>query len=67
MSAGPRSDPGRPAYGHVDTTRNRAAPEVELALIAIDFMGRGRASLRRGSVSASGQSVRSVHQASGHV
>lgn len=29
---------GGPQYGHVDTTRNRAAPEVELALIEIDFM-----------------------------
>ncbi|AWU98424.1 hypothetical protein DM992_01740 [Burkholderia sp. JP2-270] len=33
--------PGGPQHGHVDTTRNRAAPKVELALIAIDFMGRG--------------------------
>ncbi|RQU41701.1 hypothetical protein DF141_29710 [Burkholderia cenocepacia] len=30
---------GGPQYGHVDTTRNRAAPEVELALIALDFSG----------------------------
>jgi len=29
-----------PEYGHVDTTRNQRAPEVELALIAIDFSGR---------------------------
>ncbi|RXV72638.1 hypothetical protein D1006_10005 [Burkholderia stabilis] len=31
--------PGGPQYGHIDTTRNQAAPEVELALIAIDFRG----------------------------
>ncbi|POZ83934.1 hypothetical protein C3743_28245 [Burkholderia contaminans] len=30
---------GGPQDGHVDTTRNRAAPEVELALIESDFMG----------------------------
>ncbi|RQS27959.1 hypothetical protein DIE03_19840 [Burkholderia sp. Bp8992] len=49
----------RPEYGHVDTTRNRAAPEVELALIAIDFIG------RRGLFTASGRSSRSMHEASG--
>ncbi|PRF68219.1 hypothetical protein C6Q09_18385 [Burkholderia multivorans] len=36
---GQRSRPAAAGIRHVDTTRNWAAPKVELALIAIDFNG----------------------------
>ncbi|PRE09647.1 hypothetical protein C6Q05_14330 [Burkholderia multivorans] len=37
---GQRSRPAAAGIRHVDTTRNWAAPKVELALIAIDFNGK---------------------------
>ncbi|AZQ49894.1 hypothetical protein D5R55_02075 [Burkholderia cenocepacia] len=52
--------PGAPEYGHVDTTRNRAAPKVELALIAIDFSGLKTAMQRDGWVCARRMPVRTV-------
>ncbi|RQV71715.1 hypothetical protein DF160_33365 [Burkholderia anthina] len=56
-----------PQYGHVDTTRNRAAPEVELALIAIDFSGLKAAIQRDGMGCARrlpGRTVRRGHSGS---
>ncbi|RQZ24830.1 hypothetical protein DIE14_19435 [Burkholderia sp. Bp9017] len=53
-----------PECGHVDTTRNRAAPEVELALIAVDSRGGGRQC--RVTTRPSG-SERSLEQSSRHV